>query len=80
MYVLKSGIWYKDSELNIPKTTYRLPYMGEEYASVLKADVYIDINYFAKLFPYDTIKYVFSIVDRKLHMSNIDSTDIIVFR
>lgn len=80
IFVRKNHKWVSGDQLNYLPIRYRMPYMGEGTTSLLKADVFIDFSYAAKLFPYDSIKYNFYILDRALHKSNIDSTTIIVFQ
>lgn len=79
IYVRKNNKWISGKELNFVATSYRMPYMGEDYSAILKANVFIDFSYASKLFPYDSIKYTFYILDRALNKSNTDSTSVIVF-
>ena len=58
---------------------YRVPYaVAEGQNKTLKGEIKIDLTYNLPV-PYDTIKYIFFLVDRALHHSNKDSTNIIVF-
>ena len=58
---------------------YRVPYaVAEGQNKTLKGEIKIDLIYNLPV-PYDTIKYIFFLVDRALNHSNIDSTNIIVF-
>ena len=58
---------------------YRVPYaVPEGQNKTLKGEIKIDLTYNLPV-PYDTIRYIFFLVDRALHHSNKDSTNIIVF-
>lgn len=79
IYVRDNNRWVSGTELGFLATSYRIPYIGEDYETVVKAEIQIDFSYAASLFPYDSIVYSFYIIDRALNQSNIDSTGVIVF-
>ncbi len=81
LYIPQNGEFVIDTtQLTI---NYKIPYVGElGQDETLKAYILVDFGYTntsAVPFPYDSLRYSFYVVDRRLHQSNTVWTDTIRF-
>ena len=79
LFDLEKGefIEIEDDDLETP-LNYRIPFMERTGQNkTLQGEIQVNFEYY--IIRYDTIKYDFYITDREQHLSNIESTDTIVF-